>query len=221
VSRNNSFKNFIKVYLAPVFAAFLIKLIHLTIRWEKDDLNSLHLDGPAIFVFWHGRQLMLAPLYADRKQPFPFAMLISTHADGQLISKAVSWFGINAVYGSSSQGGPEAFQSMISMLDDGACVGITPDGPRGPKYVAKKGAIKLASITGKKIIPLTYSVEKFWRIKSWDEMIVPKPFSRGVCMIGEPLTVKADLDDESAIKMSETLSTHLSNVMNKADSYFG
>jgi lysophospholipid acyltransferase (LPLAT)-like uncharacterized protein len=220
MSRTNGIKNLFKIYVVPVLAALLLKTIHASMRWKRDDLKEYQVEDPVICVFWHGRQLMLAPLFAARTQAVPFSMLISSHADGKLIANTISWFGIATIYGSSSKGGAEAFQQLKGSLEHGGSVGITPDGPRGPRYVAKRGAVKLASITGKKIIPFTYSARSYWQFKSWDSMILPKPFSQGVCLRGEPITVPAEIDDEMADALSNELSAALTRLTTEADTFF-
>ena len=220
MSRKNSLKNILKIYVAPVAAAFFLKLLFMSLRWQRNDVRLLEIDEPMIGVFWHGRQLMLAPIFSDRKQAIPLSMLISNHADGVLISKAVSWFGIHTIHGSSSKGGSEAFLELKEALEHGGSVGITPDGPRGPIYQAKNGAAKLAALTGKKIFPVSYTSNQFWKLKSWDEMIIPKPFSKAVCIVGNMFTIPPITDEFSQEKANQMITDALNSVTKEVDTFF-
>ena len=104
-------------------------------------------------------------------------------------------FGIDAVRGSSSRGGIKALLSLKKWINNGYDVAITPDGPRGPRYVLAPGLILLAQKTQAGILPVRVEYSSFWRLKSWDQFQIPKPFSK-VIIIFEPLqTIETGLDE--------------------------
>ena len=96
--------------------------------------------------------------------------------------------------GSSSRGGAQASQELLSAVQNGQDICITPDGPRGPVRKSKAGVVRIAQRAGLPILPTSYAVSRFWQVKSWDRMVIPKPFSRGVFYVGEELVVKDDVD---------------------------
>lgn len=182
----------LKVVLGGWLGGFVLDLLYGTIDWKRNDFKDpakLDLSKPVIAAFWHGRQLLLGPLFHHAKLPVNVTMLISAHSDGRIIARAAKRFGIEASTGSSSKGGVRAFKGLLQAIERGDCVGITPDGPRGPRQLCKDGVIKLAQMSGAAIVPVSVGATKFWRFNSWDQMILPKPFAKGVCVVGDPISV--------------------------------
>lgn len=195
----------IQVYLFGSLAAVLIRCIYATIRWQVVSPTDDDKNEQVIYAFWHGRMLMLPPYYAALKRR-PLYMLISQHGDGRLIAFAIKLLGIRSVAGSSSRRGVAAMLEMIRRLEDGGSIGITPDGPKGPYQVCKKGVIALAAEARVPIRPITYSVQERWVIPSWDRMIVPRPFSRGVIVVGNLVPVGEGEDENTArLRVEEAL----------------
>ena len=198
MSRPGLLKKF-QIYLFGSLAAGLIRLLYATIRWEVV-APADEKDGPrAIYAFWHGRMLMLPPYYTALKRR-PLYMLISQHGDGRLIAFAIKLLGIRSIAGSSSRRGVAATLELLSCLEEGSSIGITPDGPKGPRHVCKKGVVALAQQAQVPIRPITYSVQERWVIPSWDRMIVPRPFSRGVVVLGD-LVRFSEGEDENAARL--------------------
>lgn len=206
----------VQIYLLGSLAAGLIRLMYATIRWECIMADGVSLDGQNIYAFWHGRMLMLPRWYSSREKR-PLYMLISQHGDGRLIAWAIKLLGIQSVAGSSTRRGVAATLELMRRLEEGASIGITPDGPKGPRHVCKKGVVTLAQQAGITVQPVSYSVEERWVIPSWDRMIVPRPFSRGVVVFGEPLRVGADEDrNEARVRVQESLN----RITEEADAYW-
>src|SRR5260221_8913285 len=113
--------------------AAYIRLVQRTSRWQvegRERPERYWQQGQAfIGAFWHGRMLMIPGFWPTDR---PVAMLISRHADGQLIRRTIGHFGVDAIAGSTSKGGGEALRQIVRALKQGVCIGITPDGPRGP-----------------------------------------------------------------------------------------
>ncbi len=130
--------------------------MRMTIR-GADVVDTLYRGGQHIILaFWHGRQLMIPLAYHGRE----VHILISQHRDGELISQVMSRFGYHSVRGSSTRGGTAALRQLIKLGRSGVDIAITPDGPKGPRYVAQPGAIQIAKVTGLPIVPLTFSCSK-------------------------------------------------------------
>ena len=141
----------------------------------------------------------------------------SRHGDGRLIAFAIRLLGIHSVAGSSSRGGIAALMELSRRIEEGSDVGFTPDGPRGPRQECKAGVVAIAQRSGAPIVPMSYSTEKKWQLSSWDGMIVPKPFSRGVIILGPPVKVAPEEDQEHArLRVQEALNT----ITEQADGYF-
>lgn len=145
-------------------------------------------------------------------------MLISQHGDGRIIAWAVKLLGISSIAGSSTRGGRGAVLRLVREARQGADIGITPDGPRGPRQVCKKGVAVIAQQSGLPVYPMTYSVERCWRVRSWDGMIIPKPFTRGVVILGSPLTVPPG--DEAAEEGAQRIQKGLNECTERADTFW-
>jgi hypothetical protein len=129
--------------------------------------------------------------------------LISRHSDGQLIARTVARFGIGTIPGSSSKGGAQALRMMARALQAGDCVGVTPDGPRGPRMRANVGVVHAAQLAGVPIVPAAGVAARRRVLGSWDRFIVPLPFGGGVVRWGEPIEVSGDADTEIARRRIE------------------
>jgi len=145
-------------------------------------------------------------------------MLISQHRDGQFIARTVSHFGIDTVAGSSSKGGSAALRSMLRSLKGGEWVGITPDGPRGPRMRASDGVVQVARMSGVPVIACGFSAKRRKLLGSWDRFTVALPFSRGIFVWAEPVEVGPDCDMEEARLLVET---RLTEVTQRADREMG
>ena len=172
-----------------------IRLVYATSRWtiEGAEIPRYFHDAkrPFILAFWHGRLLMMPMAW---RRDVPIHMLISGHRDGRIIADAVRHFGITSIAGSSSRGGGAALRTMVKTLKSGACVGVTPDGPRGPAEVASDGIVATARLAQVPIIPLAYATRRRRIMASWDRFHFAFPFTRGIHIWGEPITVPADAD---------------------------
>lgn len=200
----------IKVTVAGFVAAILIKLLYSTIRWkwivEGGGFGAAPSGG--VVTFWHSSIVMAPVLYrrARTSKVKGSCMLISQHGDGRIIATAVRLLGIGSVAGSSSRGGQRALRELIKKGREGYDIGFTPDGPRGPRHVCKDGVVLAAMATQLPVCPIAYSVDRRWQLRSWDGMIIPKPFSRGVVIVGAPIVVSEGDDRESArVRIQEVL----------------
>jgi lysophospholipid acyltransferase (LPLAT)-like uncharacterized protein len=195
-----------------------IRLVFVTGRWRTinaDIPETFWRDGrPFILCFWHGRILMMPKIWPRGRA---IHMLISQHRDGQIIARTVAHFGIDTVAGSSSKGGTAALRSMLAALKRGECVGITPDGPRGPRMRASDGIVSLARMSGAAIVPATYSARPARALGSWDRFLVPAPFCRGVFIWGDPIVVDRDADAAAIERARLGVEESLNAITDEAD----
>jgi lysophospholipid acyltransferase (LPLAT)-like uncharacterized protein len=169
-----------------------------TTRWRYegiDHIAPLIAGETAIIAFWH-RRLPLMPelwLFARREPRVRTGrrvhVLVSRHADGRFIGDVVRRFHVGLVHGSSSRGGAAGLRSMLRLLRGGDFVVITPDGPLGPAGVAAPGVAQLASLADVPVLPCAAQTSRRWALRTWDRMLVPKPFGRGVMVCGPPIRV--------------------------------
>jgi len=175
-----------------LLAALYIRFVYATSRFRvvgAEFPDSLWAQKkPFILTFWHGRLLMMP--YSWRRG-VPVHMLISKHRDGRIIADTVAHFGIKTVAGSTAKGGGAALRSMMKRLRDGGCVGITPDGPGGPRMRASLGVAQVARMANVPVVAAAFSCRPRKILTSWDRFVVALPFSRGVFVWGAPVHVPA------------------------------
>jgi lysophospholipid acyltransferase (LPLAT)-like uncharacterized protein len=124
----------------------------------------------------------------------------SRSRDGELVARWIRRFGLEPVRGSSTRGGGEALRLLTRALRSGHEVVVVPDGPKGPREVLKPGVIALARLTGAPIVPMALGASREWRLRSWDEFRIPKPFARCVMRFGEPIYVARHRAAEEAAR---------------------
>lgn len=180
----------------------LVSCIGSTLRWRVEDPTGLLQNTPqrsCIFAFWHNRIFLLPYLFRKHwhsRQRDRVAVLVSASKDGEFLTGVLEKFNLICVRGSSSRRGKQALREMTELVNLGYDAGITPDGPRGPKYVCQNGVISLAQLTQAPIIPVSWDVTRKVVVNSWDNFIVPLPFARATLRIGAPMVVAAGLSDE-------------------------
>jgi hypothetical protein len=184
---------FIRFGALPVLGTAGVRALALTLRVRREEaaVDALWRTGvPAIYVAWHARILLLPWLYGWRRA----CVLASRSRDGDVVDRFASRFGLEPVRGSSSRGGAEALRLLARALRAGRDVVVIPDGPRGPREMVKIGVVALAKLSGAPIVPMGLGASAEWRLRSWDEFRVPKPFARCVVRFGEPIRVPSDAD---------------------------
>jgi lysophospholipid acyltransferase (LPLAT)-like uncharacterized protein len=216
-------------FLASWLITQYVRLAWATGRWSvhgaKEHLAKWDAGEPFIMAIWHGRILMMAKNW---RRGARFYMLASQHRDGQLIARAIAPFGISYIYGSTSKpgkakdkGGMAAVREILRTLKGGGYIGITPDGPRGPRMRATDGVVTIARLSGVPIIPVAWSARRRWALNSWDRFLVPKLFTTGVFVWGEPILIPRDADDAQLEALREKVETELTAVSHEADRLAG
>ena len=192
--------HYLQFTILPFLLQIIARLIYLTSKKQFHHPIQNNTNENYIISMWHGDLLMQPFNYHKFKKNGQIKVIISEHKDGEIIRKTVEYLGINSLAGSSSKGGAKALIGAIKALKSGIDVAITPDGPRGPIYSIADGIVLLSQKTDTKIIVLSSIPTSYWKMKSWDKFIVPKPFGTINFYVSEPFDVK-DLEIEEAKKL--------------------
>jgi hypothetical protein len=161
-----------------------LRLLAASLRYRVNDpygFSTRTESEPVIYCIWHNRLALCMKLYftlgrKNAKTP-GMAAIVSASKDGAFLAAVLERFGVEPVRGSSSRRGPQALLELTTWAERGYDLAITPDGPRGPRYVVQEGAMSLAQITGLAIVPVSYSLKHKILLKSWDRFQIPLPFA--------------------------------------------
>jgi lysophospholipid acyltransferase (LPLAT)-like uncharacterized protein len=190
-------KNFIYQKVLPALGWIAINLLSITIRIHTEGeqiIDSIKKNkGKIVYVFWHGRQFLLVKYFSNRN----IAIMSSTSRDGILQATILKKFGYGIVYGSSSKSPVRALIGAIRKMREGYTFAFAIDGPTGPLYKPKPGALYLAKKMNACIIPVTFSVKPSIILKSWDKYMLPKPFARAILLYGEPFYPSPKTDNKT------------------------
>ena len=191
-----------------IFSYLLIRLIGLTIRFQVTNPEfeqEVLADGKLpIYSFWHDRMVISTYFFRDRG----IVVLSSQSFDSEYTARCIQRFGIGIVKGSSTRGAVSGLVGMIRAMKAGLAAAFTVDGPKGPRYEAKSGPALLAKKTGNPLVPFLIECEKYWCVKNWDRLQIPKPFTRANVIFAEPIYVGPKVtDDELEAKRAELQST--------------
>lgn len=181
------------VKLVGLFGAMVLRLIGLTWRYQiigEEHFKEVQAAGKGnLFVLWH--EAILPLTYGMRNRGF--WMLVSQHRDGEYITQVLERFGYNTVRGSSTRGGYRSLIKMARLGKTGQVLGITPDGPNGPRRKLQGGFLVIAQRGDIPILPIMAAARPCRRLASWDRFMIPYPFARVVITIGEPIWIGDDL----------------------------
>ena len=175
----------------PPLVAIIARLLMLTCRivriegQEKEEEALARSGGGAVYVTWHQRMSFFFHYFGKRH----LTVMISQSRDGEYASRIAAWLGFKNERGSASRGGARAIIALVKKIRDGEIGGLLADGPQGPARVAKMGALLIARSAGVPLIPTAWSADRCWAFNSWDRYLVPKPFSRVVIRIGDPIWI--------------------------------
>ena len=193
--------------IVPFIGSLIIRFLYLTNKKEFHAPQSIA-DEPTIFACWHGELLMLPYLYSHYRKIPHAKVLISSHFDGALISKTIKYFGLGTIAGSSNRNAARALIEAIKTLKDGYDIGITPDGPKGPRHEVADGIIVMAQKTKAKIVLVEIKPTKFWKLPSWDVFVIPKPFGTLHYFSTEPIDVTSMTLEEARVLIKNGLLKH-------------
>ncbi len=191
-------RKFLSLLLPPI-GYILIRLIYLSCKKKYFLPKEKLLNKPYIIAFWHGKLLMQPFIYNKLRNKPKVATMISEHFDGEIISKIIKYFHFESIRGSSKKGAIKVLKESFSKVNDGYDIAITPDGPRGPRYSIADGIVSIAQKKNLQIVACNFYASSFWRLKSWDGFMIPKPFSTIYLFADKPFLVNG-LDKEKARK---------------------
>lgn len=183
-----------RVRIGSFFASMAIRLVGCT--WRFGESGEHHVEearrySPClIFAFWHGRMLPLSYGYRNRS----IHVLASEHQDGELMGQTIRRLGFGHVRGSSTRGGARAIRELVSKLREGFDLGVTVDGPKGPRFTVKPGPLEISKLSGSPVVPVATSSRSHWVFSSWDAFEFPKPFTTVRVRFGTPVLVPGDAD---------------------------
>jgi hypothetical protein len=190
----------------------VFRLVSATLRYRIHDPHGFmtHKEiRQVLFCIWHNRLALSMKAYSifgrRHHQAAGLAGLVSASRDGAFLAAILEHFGIQPVRGSSSRRGPQALLELTTWAERGYDLAITPDGPRGPRYVVQDGAMALAQITGLPIVPASYHLQWKIQLKSWDRFQIPLPFSRCEIIIGQVMRVPREASDAERESLRQQL----------------
>jgi lysophospholipid acyltransferase (LPLAT)-like uncharacterized protein len=190
----------------------VFRLVSATLRYRIHDPHGFmtHKEiRQVLFCIWHNRLALSMKAYSifgrRHHQVAGLAGLVSASRDGAFLAAILEHFGIQPVRGSSSRRGPQALLELTTWAERGYDLAITPDGPRGPRYVVQDGAMALAQVTGLPIVPASYHLQWKIQLKSWDRFQIPLPFSRCEIIIGQVMRVPREASDAERESLRQQL----------------
>jgi lysophospholipid acyltransferase (LPLAT)-like uncharacterized protein len=209
-----------KIGLLSFLGYWTIRLIGGTLRWQVEGEENLHSIYAAhknvIFTFWHGRIFLGTYFFRNRG----IVVMSGYNKDARTMARVIERFGYGIARGSSTRGAKRAVVTMLREIRENRDVAFSIDGPRGPRYVAKPGAVWVAAKTGAAIFPFHMSPQKKWVIQSWDLFHIPKPFSRVLVIMGAPIYVKKDATDAEMAASQQTLQQTLEDMLARGDAFW-
>ena len=216
---NYSFVDRLKIRAADWVFYLLINLIGLTARfevigWENHEKVEAN-GGLPIYVFWHDRIFLTTYWWRNRR----IVVMTSQSFDGEYIARFIQRFGYGAVRGSSTRGGVGAIIEMARLIRAGCTTAFTIDGPKGPRYVAKMGAVMLAKKSRQPIVPVTMALQRYWTTPSWDQFQIPKPFTRARVYVAPPIYVPADADENMLASKRDELQQTLDDLNHQSEEW--
>jgi lysophospholipid acyltransferase (LPLAT)-like uncharacterized protein len=197
----------------------LIRIVAATLRYQWTDRSGYFAggpSGPAIYCVWHNRLALCMIMYFDyarqHNQTPGMAAMVSASKDGGFLASILECFGVQPVRGSSSRRGSQALLELTGWAERGYDLALTPDGPRGPRYVVQDGVMALAQVTGLPIIAASCYLGWKIQVKSWDRFQIPLPFSRCEVILGPPVHVPRQASDAEREALRQQLESTLKEI---------
>lgn len=213
-SKEEEIRGTAKMRFLGTLVGWIVRVAGWTIRVRFVDRTGridvlMASDQPIIYALWHNAVLGFMQATVRKKLKRERVVLTSASKDGAALAALVGVFGYGAVRGSTSRRGRAAMLGLLRAVKEGKDVGITPDGPRGPRYVVQPGVIKLAQATGAPILPMSMECRWAWRLKTWDHFRIPLPFSKVVITIHELLEVPRQIGEDASEELRRRLESLL------------
>jgi lysophospholipid acyltransferase (LPLAT)-like uncharacterized protein len=213
------FKDRLLIRTADLTFFILIKLVGKTLRCQivgEEHLNSITRAGfLPIYTFWHNRIFLGTYFFRNRR----IVIMTSRSKDGEYIARFIQRFGYGVVRGSSTRGAVAGLVELVRLMRAKCPAGFSIDGPKGPKYVAKMGAVLLAKKTGNPILPFSLTPAKRVTIRSWDGLLIPLPFTKVLLEFARPIYVASDADEQTRDTKRQQLQQELDNLTANGDEW--
>ena len=192
-------------------AGRLMRLIAATLRFEIVDTAGLvTYQGPVVYALWHEDIFVVPAAWQKAFGRIRRAVILTSAShDGAAVARAMAFFRLGSVRGSTSRRAVAALVAMKKALREGYDVCVTPDGPRGPRRVLQAGLVKLAQSAGVPVVPIHLTYGAAWRLKTWDRFAIPRPFSHVRVVFGSRLAISPGLSDDAF----EAERAHIESVM--------
>ncbi len=165
-------------------------------------------EPPFVVLFWHGELLMAPFIFRKAAPKVKTHIMISDHFDGEIIARISASFGLRTIRGSSRKGAAKALIAALRRVGEGEIVGITPDGPKGPRHSVSDGAVVIAQKADIPIVILNCRPSKYWQARSWDRFVVPKPFGTIEYHLSGPIDLKGMKLEEAKTYVRERMLEH-------------
>ena len=203
--------------LKPLILGFVFFVVNKTCKWVYHDKSVLeearNSNSPILICMWHG--FFVFPLMFLKQFANKIKVVSSTHNDSMVLAKNLKYYGFTLIKGSSSRGGTTVINKLIELFQTPhSMIAITNDGPKGPSRIAKPGAINLAYKLNAKIIFISGKSSHFWKLKTWDQFIIPKPFSVNNVYIKN---ISFDSFNDKEQSIDQFITTKMNDVQNKID----
>lgn len=210
----------IKSHFYSFFGRWIFQILFLfnkiSIKGENQFLNIIKNGEPIMICVWHGR--LLFPSWYIRKHT-SLHIVSSRHPDSEILGRILIKWGYKLIKGSTNKGGSQVIRKMREIFNNRGIIAVTNDGPKGPLHIAKSGSVSLAIKKNVKIISITGSATKFWKAKSWDHFMLPKPFGKIQIVISKPLIISEK--PKNSIEEIEIITDFINRHQNEADMITG
>jgi len=209
-------KNYFIQQLLALVTVIYIKLVALTSSIIIKNIESPQFywknNKPFILAFWHSQLMMISYCWNSESK---INVLASGHSDGRFGAIVGKYFKLNNIP-TSSNAKSISLKPVFTLLKNSQCIGITPDGPRGPNQKVSDGIIKISKATQVPIIPIGFASSKFIKLKSWDSFLITKPFSKCAFVWGKTITIPKNCTDIQIEEYKNILEKELNICLKKA-----
>ena len=205
--------------LGSLYVLFVYKTSTIDLKNRKNIDRLFKKNESFIYAFWHD-QLLFCPL--TWQSEFEIKVLISKHRDGDIVARLISKLGFKSIRGSThksgktkNKGGLTSARQMIKSLKNGISIGISPDGPKGPRHKVSDGILSISRLSNSSILPVGIGFKKKWVLNTWDKFIIPKPFNQITIIWGE--AIPAIKDEKSINQTKNKLESKMENLTKRAN----
>lgn len=206
-------------YLIRFFARLLIRSYRVLPPKGEQAFEALLQDRVTLLpCFWH-QQIVVCTAFLIEAIPrgLNLGFLISPSKDGNIGAKIFEFLQVPCIRGSSSSSGAQSLRTIyLAVKNQGLSIATPPDGPLGPPFVFKAGWVNLARLTGVPMLPMAYAADRYWTLKTWDRLIIPKPFARIAIVLGEAVYAGQDLDELKLEALQHQMEDQLNELSHKA-----